>query len=455
MRRLSVLLLLPALLGCANLERAFLVMAMSIVAGAALHFIAWGAIQTRRGKLGPKQRVIIGAVSMVALGIGTYALVESLVKGLPLPRIHNVGLIACSLLWLPSLLIVARGTRTWVTAVAVSSVYALVALVTAVWLWPGARLPEGEIVELAVSNQTVCVRYEDGSIVCRGVGDGTPGRWPMALNMPPASALHPGPCQTCASTSSGEVWCWRHEIERIGQWDGLDAIIVRRGGLLLRRSAEWSWHAVELDWWAEACGSDRDDTPRAIDGLANASEVAATNEYLCKLEDRAVVCRLPRRFDPDPDARDWSPIVWFEVPLDHVYAGGDDLVCASDDRVLRCVEWEDELELAAPPDSVAIGSLHACVRFGDRVECAGFGRGGVLGSGEDRSWRTVQHELPGLTQISVRDELTCALHAGSVSCWGRPSGFRLMGDPRLERRGPLRDALNPRWVWDEPSPFRD
>ncbi len=448
MHRFAPFLLVPALFGCA-LERAFLLMSIQIVAAPALVLIAWGAVQTYRKKFGQKQRVTIGILSTAAIGAGCYFLVvEALAVGFPLPTKLHVWLIASVLLWVIAIAIAGFGTRGWTASLVIGGSYVVLALGTCIWLWR-ARVPDAAIEEVVVSEPATCVRYAEGSVVCRGSrGNGVPTRWPVPVEIPAANAMYAGPCQTCATTESGEVWCWgATEASRVGQWNAIETVIPLPAGLLIRAQNQWTWETpFEIDWWAEACGDDDDDLSDTLERLNGADDVAASNDRVCIAESGVISCRPLYRGT-------WRTIEELP-PAERVFVGSRRLVCGLQQQTLSCNSWDSDVELAAVPDRVVIGSHHVCTEHGTRVVCVGRGWGGVLGHGTDGEWRRVEHDFATLRGLSARGQLTCALHGDGVSCWGTPNGFRLQGEGRFIARGPLRDALSPRYAWDEPAPFR-
>ena len=337
-------------------------------------------------------------------------------------------------------------------------------------------------VELALGSEFSCARRENGAVRCWGraqngeLGDGAmrhvPGCTPrtmgatpvdcsarpvdVSLGFPAASITAHGGVSACATSSTGELWCWGSEAFRVGDMPAGDRFSPEQFPEIASVSSA-------SDSYLHLCVVQQDGTPLCV-GENGAGQIGVGNRLPQILSFTPVVRRdesAPATDGggavldagvPTPDAGPSAPVALTGVleigtstafgsftcarTAADVYCwGGDESgqLGTGDETLLNCMDGLTSysctnvaVRLAGIDGSavtqLAVGRAHACARMSDgTVMCWGDNRSGQLGLG-DATQRTVPTLVPGLTgvsQVVAGSNHTCARSTdGSIRCWG-------------------------------------
>jgi alpha-tubulin suppressor-like RCC1 family protein len=309
---------------------------------------------------------------------------------------------------------------------------------------PARRVAGAEkIVELAVGYKYACGLDEHDDVFCWGdnrefaLGDAESEpflRRPVRVpGVPVAAEVLIGREETCARTSSGELWCWggkfmdeaqlRTEPTRIAEGVRLVSLTggvhaELRPGVVSRWDRDWSRR------W----------------GIPVDAEALGVGDYWgCALRSGGVTCDSMRRY---PWFR-WGWTRWPDAAMVTLSVAFKHGCAAVADGRARCwgetyghgelgpqalveadVSMRDPVEVTGlpPVDDVAIHWSHACARTRTKeLWCWGVGSEGQLGARTGP--RGQPRQVPGLppvAQIALGRAHTCIRsEAGEVWCWGR------------------------------------
>lgn len=267
-----------------------------------------------------------------------------------------------------------------------------------------------EVASLAAGDYSVCVVRRDGAVLRWGSAAGRGSSIPAAVRAVPASVeVTAGAFHQCARGADGEVWCWGFN------------------------------NAGEL-------GDDSyfSSAPRASSGLRGAVEVRAFTTATCaRWADDTVRCMGRNEHGQRGDtSAEWRGLgVPFSLPGVTQLSAKVSHVCAlRDDGTVWCWGWNNEGQLGdgtttdrdAPVQAmgvrdaiaVAAGRYHTCaLQRGGTVLCWGSNAQSQRGAGEAAVSATpnVVVGLRDAVAIGAGWDHTCAIVAdGSVWCWGEP-----------------------------------
>lgn len=440
-----MLWLVVPLLGCVDTERIYVEVGAAALAGiAATVLVCFGLAAAWRRRKGTKRsntfvaRLVSWtfiALACVILSVATLGLLRVAFVGRPLALTGYFWLYASPLLWAAILAYEAHQRKhalalrvtAWVTLV-----YLLLFSATSLTFWPGPRLPSAPVVEIAVSSQGVCERFENGEVVCRGEQQGVPGRWPIPVEAPRASDVYLVDGRACLRTSSSpsELWCWTHVNPR-RQEATLDPEKPTQ--------APWtSGHQVLQN------------------ALDEADAASAGPNRACLIEDGHVHCAMQ---PADPSMTPSLSLIQELSPAEHVVVSAGP-VCSWVGPVVRCVgeHVAGEFRLESNVENITVGRSHACALAGGSVACWGLGRDGRLGTGAENQAAPEPVELRDVAQLAGTGAFTCARTRGedaATFCWGiAPSGVRYDEEPEPVPNRRFFDVLRRQFFRSRPTRLR-
>ncbi|MFK8001447.1 MAG: hypothetical protein AB8H86_17760 [Polyangiales bacterium] len=406
--RLAALWLVVPLFGCVDSERIYVEVGAGVAmsAGATVLLCFGLAAAWRRWKGRNRSdtvfarvvsRTLIG-LALVILVIATLGLLRVAVIGRPLALTGYIWLYASPLIWAAILVYEARirehtsalrGTL-WATLA-----YVLLFSAVCVTFWPGPRIPSAAVVEIAVSRQSVCERFDGGEVVCRGVQQGAPGRWPIPIDAPSADAIYLVNGQACLRTSTppSEVWCWTQATPS-RQETSLDPVAARASWIVRHETLERALHEAE--------------------------ERSFSPSRACLIKDQQVQCATAPGFSAEPPSL--RPVQALS-PADHVVVDGE-AACSWLGPLVRCdgAQAAGEFRFEANVENVTLGRSHACALSDKEVHCWGLGRNGALGTGTEEDQAAPERvDLDDVEQLAGAGTFTCARTGGEDGanyCWG-------------------------------------
>ena len=278
----------------------------------------------------------------------------------------------------------------------------------------------GSVMSVGVAH--TCATDSTGALFCWGnntagqLGDGTStaASKPVAVlkgEMPDTkvSAVAAGEVQTCA-VHTGEVYCWGQNARLQLGFNGLQQLTAKK-------------------------------VPKVTNGFQNTGVTALTAAFgtTCAIASGKLFCWG----DDDSKSGKLGDLDGSDVPS-AIPSGGGFLntsvsaasmglysACAIESGVVYC--WGANVATpAAIPNvtngfsntnvtAVSVGAANVCVVKGGAVFCWGDGSNGILGQGIQSSTEAVALPTPlnsGVTSVQLGDRHACALKTGEVYCWG-------------------------------------
>lgn len=293
---------------------------------------------------------------------------------------------------------------------------------------------------LLVNDQVWC--WGEGSDFQVGSGDLVPVLSPIQVPGVPAVDLvdiESGARGSCVTSSAGERWCWGYSGNGnlgLAPLQQLEPVSASFSGPL----QELVLDAPEQE--GVMCGVLQDGTVECTgDGtLVNATTSGAHGYFDPTTHHLIVPTVLPALADvQDLDmgvgfacaATSTNVVCWGDNSNRQLGQGGTSTTDIYTPVPVMGLVAVDELE---------VGALHACVRFSNAVQCWGNNsdyQTGVVGTITDQSTPQTVPNLLDAVDIELGEGHGCALRAtGVVSCWGNDFDSQ-MGDADMDQADPL------------------
>ena len=226
---------------------------------------------------------------------------------------------------------------------------------------------------------------------------------------------------TCASDTSGRVYCWGlNDTGQLGDGSNSNrSVPVQVSSLTnVSRVVTGGQHSCALlndqtvrCWGDNSRGqlgngtTTSSNVPVAVSGISNATAISAGQEHSCALlSDGTLSCWGNNSYSQMAETKGVTHTTPIAVP--------------------------NVTGVAA----LASGAYHQCVLLsGGEVSCWGYNGSGQVGDGTTTERRVPLTVLSGVTQLSAGDSHTCAVSGGSLSCWG-DNTYGQLGDGTTTNR---------------------
>lgn len=314
-----------------------------------------------------------------------------------------------------------------------------------------------------------CVLRTDGGVWCWGFnaygqsGDGS-REWrtqPVAVAVTDVGALAAGAAHTCAVVGGG-VSCWGFNGEgAVGTGRAslsvplpfaipqlsIGATAVAAGydhSCAVVNGGVWCWGNNEKGQLGDGTNNNADE-PVAVKGLASGvTRIEAGGNRSCAVQNGDVLCwgynangELANGTTVDTNSP--LPAVGLDGTIDSLSLGPNH-GCAVVNGAAKCWGLNDSGQLgngagsgftatpipvqglASGVTAISAGYSHSCAIVGGAAKCWGYDGYGQLGNGILNDTQLTPSAVTGLdagvTAIAAGDDATCAVHDGSVLCWG-------------------------------------
>jgi alpha-tubulin suppressor-like RCC1 family protein len=221
------------------------------------------------------------------------------------------------------------------------------------------------------------------------------GAYPAQLSGLSIQQVSTGDQQTCALTTTGDVWCWgRNDTLETGAADG--------GALQL--------------------------TPAQV-AISGASKISCGYQHCCAIKSDATAWCWGAG-----DIHPYNYSSWGNSEEAGLRGDGDATIQSTPTQVLLSATALDDGGVQQTPltgvTDLAAGEQHSCAVAGGKVYCFGDNARGEIGDGSPASlpdggvgfapFASQVSGLTNVTQVSVNHMFSCALKSdGTIWCWGR------------------------------------